>query len=127
QDVALTIDGSPVAPVIADPVRMRQVLDNLVTNAIKYNREWGEVVVTVQLQDDRVNVVVRDTGQGIPEADRARIFDRFYRTSSARNSATVGSGLGLSITRDIVHRHGGELSVSSELGIGTEFRLSIPT
>jgi two-component system phosphate regulon sensor histidine kinase PhoR len=127
REVELTLAGSATAPAHADPVRMRQVIDNLVTNAIKYNREWGTVTVTVEVEHSGVTVEVLDTGQGIPEADISRIFDRFYRTTSARNSQTVGSGLGLSITREIVHRHGGELSVHSELGIGTTFRLTIPT
>jgi signal transduction histidine kinase len=85
------------------------------------------VTVRVDVEDAGVSVAVRDTGQGIPEADLPRIFDRFYRTNAARTSATVGTGLGLNITREIIHRHGGELSVTSELGIGTTFRLTVPT
>lgn len=127
REVELTLEGDDIAPVNVDPVRMRQVLDNLITNAIKYNLEWGSVVVKVTVEDQAVSVEVRDTGQGIPEADLPRIFDRFYRTSSAKNSTTVGTGLGLSITREIVHRHGGQLAVSSELGIGTTFRVTVPT
>lgn len=127
REVELVLDGEPTAPAVADPVRIRQVIDNLVTNAIKYNLEWGSVTVTVGSEADGVVIQVRDTGQGIPEADLPRIFDRFYRTSAARTSATVGTGLGLAIARDIVHRHGGDLTVSSELGIGTTFRLTIPT
>jgi len=127
REVELTLEGDSVAMVVADPVRMRQVLDNLITNAIKYNLEWGTVTVTVTVEDQGVAVEVRDTGQGIPEADLPRIFDRFYRTSSAKTSSTVGHGLGLGITREIVHRHGGQLVVSSELGIGTTFRMTVPT
>jgi two-component system, OmpR family, phosphate regulon sensor histidine kinase PhoR len=127
REVELTLEGDDIAPANVDPVRMRQVLDNLITNAIKYNIEWGSVTVTVTVEDAGVSVEIRDTGQGIPEADLPRIFDRFYRTSSAKNSATVGTGLGLSITREIVHRHGGQLAVSSELGIGTTFRVTVPT
>jgi two-component system phosphate regulon sensor histidine kinase PhoR len=127
REVELTLEGDDIAPANVDPVRMRQVLDNLITNAIKYNLEWGSVIVTVNVEDTGVSVEVRDTGQGIPEADLPRIFDRFYRTSSAKNSTTVGTGLGLSITREIVHRHGGQLAVTSELGIGTSFRVTVPT
>lgn len=125
-DVELRLSGVEEASVVADPVRMRQVLDNLVSNAIKYNREWGEVEVSVHLAGGEVEVIVRDTGQGMAEADLVRVFDRFYRTEAARGSETVGTGLGLSITRDIVQRHGGDLTVSSELGLGTEFRFTIP-
>lgn len=126
REVELTLEGVESAPATADPMRIRQVLDNLITNAIKYNLEWGSVVVTIGVEEAGVSVEIRDTGQGIPEADLPRIFDRFYRTSSARTSTTVGTGLGLSITREIVHRHGGELTVSSELGIGTTFRVRVP-
>ncbi|MEO8529240.1 MAG: ATP-binding protein [Pseudolysinimonas sp.] len=127
REVELTLEGARSAPATADPMRIRQVLDNLITNAIKYNLEWGTVTVAVLVESSSINVEIRDTGQGIPEADLPRIFDRFYRTKSAQTSRTVGTGLGLSIARDIIHRHGGELSASSELGIGTTFRISVPT
>jgi signal transduction histidine kinase len=127
REVELVLTGADTAIANVDPMRMRQVIDNLITNAIKYNLEWGSVTVNVDVENDRVNLSVRDTGQGIPAADLPRIFDRFYRTNSARTSTTVGTGLGLSITREIIHRHGGELTVTSELGIGTTFRLTVPT
>lgn len=127
REVELVMEGADSAVAAIDPMRMRQVLDNLITNAIKYNREWGSVTVAVEPGPEGVSVEVRDTGQGIPEADLPRIFDRFYRTKSAKSSATVGTGLGLSITREIVHRHGGHLTVTSELGIGTTFRVTVPT
>jgi len=127
REVELVLEGAESAVATADPMRMRQVLDNLVTNAIKYNLEWGSVTVWVGVEEGRVNIEVRDTGQGIPESDLPRIFDRFYRTNSARTSTTVGTGLGLNITREIIHRHGGDLTVSSELGIGTTFRVTVPT
>lgn len=129
REVELLMEGEESAFASVDPMRMRQVLDNLITNAIKYNREWGSVTVAVGVAHEAggVSVEVRDTGQGIPEADLPRIFDRFYRTKSAKTSTTVGTGLGLSITREIVHRHGGHLTVTSELGIGTTFRITVPT
>ena len=127
REVELELQGADFALATIDPMRMRQVLDNLITNAIKYNREWGSVTVEVAVEDEGVSIEVRDTGQGIPDADLPRIFDRFYRTNSAKTSATVGTGLGLSITREIVHRHGGQLTVTSELGIGTMFRILVPT
>lgn len=128
RDVELVVEGAATALATVDPMRMRQVLDNLITNAIKYNREWGSVTVAVAVEPDAgVSVEVRDTGQGIPDADLPRIFDRYYRTNAAKTSTTVGTGLGLSITREIVHRHGGHLTVTSELGIGTTFRITVPT
>jgi two-component system, OmpR family, phosphate regulon sensor histidine kinase PhoR len=125
-EVELEIDAPDAAWATIDPVRVRQVVDNLITNAIKYNREWGEVMVSVRENDHQITVEVRDSGQGIPEADVARIFDRFYRTKSARNSTTTGTGLGLAITREIIQRHGGDLAVESELGIGSTFRVTLP-
>ena len=126
-EVELELAAPDTAFATIDPVRVRQVVDNLVTNAIKYNREWGSVVVAVREQDHTVTIEVRDSGQGIPERDIARIFDRFYRTKSARNSETTGTGLGLAITREIIQRHGGDLEVESELGLGSTFRVTIPT
>jgi two-component system, OmpR family, phosphate regulon sensor histidine kinase PhoR len=125
-EVELEIDAPDAAWATIDPVRVRQVIDNLITNAIKYNREWGEVGVSVREADHQITVEVRDSGQGIPEADVARIFDRFYRTKSARNSTTTGTGLGLAITREIIQRHGGDLAVESELGIGSTFKVTLP-
>jgi signal transduction histidine kinase len=126
-EVELELSAPETAFATIDPVRVRQVVDNLVTNAIKYNREWGSVVVAVREHDHTVTIEVRDSGQGIPERDIARIFDRFYRTKSARNSETTGTGLGLAITREIIQRHGGDLEVESELGLGSTFRVTIPT
>ncbi|GAA2084592.1 sensor histidine kinase [Pseudolysinimonas kribbensis] len=127
REVELELDVPASATATIDPVRIRQVVDNLVTNAIKYNREWGTVQVSVRETGPAITLEVRDTGQGIPDIDLARIFDRFYRTKSARNSTTGGTGLGLAITREIVQRHGGDLSVESELGLGSTFRVRIPT
>lgn len=129
REVELALEGADRALATVDPMRMRQVLDNLITNALKYNREWGSVTVAIGVDATAgaVTVEVRDTGQGIPSADLPRIFDRFYRTKSAKSSTTVGTGLGLSITREIIHRHGGHLTVTSELGIGTTFRITVPS
>jgi len=110
----------------ADPLRIRQVLDNLLSNAIKYNRAGGTVTVTLSRNDRVVTVAVTDTGLGIAPADLAQLFDRFFRTESARKSGVVGSGLGLNITRDIVRRHGGNLVVTSELGAGSTFIMTLP-
>lgn len=123
--IHLEVSGRAVAS--ADPLRIRQVIDNLLTNATKYNRQGGEIFVEVAAESDDVTVSVRDTGDGISPADLTQLFDRFFRTDSARESTTVGSGLGLSITRDIVRQHGGDLAVSSEEGIGSTFTMTIPT
>lgn len=110
----------------ADPLRIRQVIDNLLSNAVKYNRQGGRIEVTLTADDHAVTVTVADTGDGIAEKDLAQLFDRFFRTDTARESAEVGSGLGLSITRDIVRQHGGDLTVASTVGRGSTFTMTIP-
>jgi two-component system phosphate regulon sensor histidine kinase PhoR len=110
----------------ADPFRIRQVLDNLLTNAVKYNRTGGTVTVTVEERDGSVRVDVKDTGVGVSEADQVHLFDRFFRATSARASDIVGTGLGLGISRDIAKMHGGSLSVCSDVGVGSTFSLILP-
>jgi len=109
-----------------DPLRIRQVMDNLLSNAIKYNRHSGEIMVSLVTREHDAVISVRDTGLGISTPDLAQLFDRFFRTETARSSATVGTGLGLGITRDIVRRHGGDLVVTSELGVGSVFTVTLP-
>jgi signal transduction histidine kinase len=103
-----------------------QVIYNLVENAIKYNCPEGLVRVLIGHEDDRVFLRVEDTGIGIPESEREKIFDRFYRVDKARSRAAGGAGLGLSIVRDTVHRYGGWLSVSPRVGGGSCFQVTFP-
>ena len=110
----------------ADPLRIRQVIDNLLTNAVKYNRDRGTIAVTTLIDTDSITVSVTDTGEGVPPADLELLFDRYFRTDAVRNSTEVGSGLGLAISRDIAVRHGGSLTASSQLGIGSTFSLVLP-
>ena len=110
----------------ADPFRIRQVIDNLLTNAVKYNRTGGSITVSVESTDEVVRVDVTDTGVGVSDADQAHLFDRFFRAGSARKSDVVGTGLGLGISRDIAKLHGGSLSVRSEVGVGSTFSLILP-
>jgi two-component system, OmpR family, phosphate regulon sensor histidine kinase PhoR len=102
------------------------VLDNLLSNAVKYNRQNGEIFTTVSTTPESVVVAVRDSGPGLSESDLGQLFERFFRTDSARASSAVGSGLGLSISRDIVRQHAGDLTVESEVGVGTTFTMTIP-
>lgn len=110
----------------ADPFRIRQVIDNLLTNAVKYNRTGGSITVSVESTDEIVRVDVTDTGVGVSDTDQAHLFDRFFRAGSARKSDVVGTGLGLGISRDIAKLHGGSLSVRSEVGVGSTFSLILP-
>ena len=111
----------------ADAFRLRQVVDNLLSNAVKYNVPYGRIEVSLQASSDGVaELRVHDTGRGMTDSEQAHLFDRFYRADSVRNSAVHGSGLGLSISRDIVHQHGGELRLESARGKGTTAIMTIP-
>ncbi len=106
----------------ADATRIRQVLENLLSNALRYTPRAGRVDVTADRGGDEIAVSVRDTGRGIAPADLGRVFDRFQRAADSH-----GSGLGLSIARDLVRAHGGEISAVSEgEGRGTTVRFTLP-
>jgi len=110
----------------ADPLRIGQALDNLVSNAIKYSPDGGKVTVSARRSDSWVQLKVQDTGMGISEEETSRIFTRFFRSQAARQAAIPGVGLGLSITKTIVERHGGDISCESKPGAGTTFTLTLP-
>jgi signal transduction histidine kinase len=110
----------------ADAERLGQVLDNLVSNAIKYTPNGGDVSITMTHTGDDATIAISDTGIGIPQAEQAQMFSRFFRTSNARDSGIEGSGLGLAITRGIVEAHGGTIGFASVEGVGTTFRLTVP-
>jgi signal transduction histidine kinase len=110
----------------ADPLRIGQALDNLVSNAIKYSPDGGKVTVSARRSDSWVQLKVHDTGMGISEEETSRVFTRFFRSQAARQAAIPGVGLGLSITKTIVERHGGEISCDSKPGAGTTFTLTLP-
>jgi len=109
-----------------DRDRMRQVVDNLVSNALKYTPYGGRVVVRLRPDGERVELAVRDTGIGIAAPDRDRLFTRFFRARGAAESNIQGVGLGLSIARSIVESHGGRIEVDSQPGEGSVFRVRIP-
>lgn len=109
-----------------DPERLSQVVTNLLTNAVTYNRPDGEVRVTVATQDRSVILTVTDTGMGITPDDAPHVFKRFYRADKSRTASTGNSGLGLAICKSIVAAHGGTLDFTSELGRGTTFTVCLP-
>ena len=129
RDRGMTIDSSAVehCPARADAHRIRQVVDNLIGNAIKYGREGGHIAVGCTIADHHAWIVVRDDGAGITEHDLPKIFDRFFRSESVRHTGTHGSGLGLSISREIVRAHGGDITVTSTPGSGATFMVRLPT
>ncbi|WP_165227856.1 sensor histidine kinase [Aquisphaera insulae] len=124
--VSLRLEDLPVAVVRADPDLLRQVLDNLIDNALKYTHRGGEVAVRGLVEGDLATIEVIDTGIGIPAEALPRIFDRFYRVDPSRSRRTGGTGLGLSIARALAERHGGRIEAASRPGSGSTFRLLLP-
>jgi two-component system, OmpR family, phosphate regulon sensor histidine kinase PhoR len=124
--VALVIDAEPDLPTVrGDESRLGQVVVNLVHNAVKFSPDGGEVRVTVRRADAAVAVAVTDHGIGIRPADRARIFERFYKADRARVRGG-GTGLGLAIARHVVEGHGGRIGVESREGSGSTFTFTVP-
>lgn len=111
---------------LGDPEAMTQVLDNLISNAIRYTQPGGRLVIRTNVQSPWAVLEVEDTGIGIPEVDLDRIFERFYRVDKARSRDLGGTGLGLSIVKHLVLAMGGEITVRSREGEGTLFRVQLP-
>ncbi|WP_422930796.1 sensor histidine kinase [Singulisphaera sp. PoT] len=116
----------PGAIVEGDPTLLHQVFENLLDNAIKYSVPGGRVSVSGRLEAGSVEIAVADNGVGIPEEALGRVFDRFYRVDSSRSRRTGGSGLGLSIVKAVVDRHGGSVSATSTRGAGSCFLVRLP-
>lgn len=125
RDLRIKVSGDTVR-VPVDPARISQVITNLLTNAITYNRPGGSVILSTRQEGEFGVIQVADTGQGVPEADRSHLFDRFYRVDLARSRETGGSGLGLAISQSIVEAHGGSLTFTSVEGTGTTFEVRLP-
>ncbi|HWN08741.1 MAG TPA: ATP-binding protein [Pyrinomonadaceae bacterium] len=117
------------ATIFADARRLEQMLTNLVDNAIKFTRENGQV--TVRFESGKLNgrdkIIVEDTGEGIPAQHLERLFERFYRVDRARSRELGGTGLGLAIVKHLARAHGGEVTVTSEVGRGSNFTIELPT
>jgi signal transduction histidine kinase len=124
--IGIEVDVPDSAPVAGVPADLEAVVKNLVSNAVKYNRDGGTVHVTLRTQDAARVLRVADTGIGMRQQDLPRIFERFYRVDTARSRATGGTGLGLSIVRHAVERHGGNVQVESSLGEGSTFVVTLP-
>jgi len=118
--------GPPDLPARADPDALRQVLDNLVDNAIKYTRNGGTITVRWYPAGSEVGFEVADTGPGISDRDLPRIFERFYRADRARSREVGGTGLGLAIVKHLLHTMKGTIRVASQLGKGTTVRVTLP-
>ena len=112
--------------IVADEEAVHQILDNLIDNAIKYTQEGGWVRVTCRMDDEAVDLEVADSGIGIPRDDLPRVFERFYRVDKARSREMGGTGLGLSIVKHVIQSIGGQITVTSRVGEGTQFVVRLP-
>ncbi len=127
REVLLIGEAAPnLPPVAVDLQRIGQVLQNLLTNALRHTPAGGRVTISAALVDGRVALAVTDTGSGIAVDDLPRIFERFYRADSSRARATGGSGLGLTIARRLAEAHGGSIEVESTIGVGSRFTVLLP-
>jgi two-component system NtrC family sensor kinase len=124
-DVQVHIDDD--LPILrGNPIRLRQMVDNLLVNAVKYTPASGKVTVNLRAEGKQVIFEIADTGVGIPPTDQPHIFEKFYRASNAPKG-TPGTGLGLAIVRSIVENHQGRIWVESTVGKGTKFVVVLPT
>jgi signal transduction histidine kinase len=126
KSIELVLLAAPVPALVGDRVRLSQVLDNLVSNALKFTPAGGTVQVKTFSDGEHVAVEVSDTGIGVPLADQPRLFERFFRSNAAYDQAIPGTGLGLAIVKAIVEAHRGRITLDSQEGQGTTFRIELP-
>jgi signal transduction histidine kinase len=123
KQIMVTANIPPGLQVVADRNRLRQVLVNLLDNAIKYTPRGGHVEISAQTHGDEVVITVKDTGAGIPAEETPRIWERLYRGDKSRSQR--GLGLGLSLVRAIVNAHGGHIELQSDVGKGSSFTIHL--
>ncbi len=126
KNLQLRFETSKPVNIEGDPLRLKQIVVNLVDNAIKYTPPGGSVSVSTYLQDGRVALEVADTGIGIPKDATSQIFDRFFRVDKARSRQLGGTGLGLAIVKSICTAYNGSVTVKSAEGTGAVFRVELP-
>ncbi len=123
----MTVDCPPDLPnARGNCQQLRQVFNNLVSNAVKYSPAGGEISLRGSREDDSIIVMVSDEGIGIPPEAREMVFERFYRVDNSDRRAIGGTGLGLALVKEIVVAHGGSVWVESEVGRGSTFFVSLP-
>jgi len=126
QEISLDIDiPQQLSPILIDKDLLRVAINNLVSNAVKYNQAGGRVSISAEETDEAVLIYVEDNGLGISEADQTHVFDKFFRSDSSEVRARSGHGLGLSLTKQIVELHDGQVSVESERGSGSKFTIAL--
>jgi len=125
--LALMADIAPEVPyVLGDPLALRRVLDNLLSNAFKFTPKGGRVTARLSQDSGTVVMAVSDTGIGIPNDKLGRIFERFYQVDGSATRQYGGVGLGLALVKEIVEAHGGRMAVSSQVGEGATFTILLP-
>jgi len=124
-NITIEVNCQPLT-IKANDGQMKELLNNLISNAIKYNKPNGKVNIIIKKEGNEVIFIVEDTGVGIPEESKARVFERFYRVDKGRSKKMGGTGLGLSIVKHIVNYYGGTIQLESELGKGSKFTVRIP-
>jgi signal transduction histidine kinase len=124
--VAVHADVAPGVTVTGDPDRLRQVVDHLVGNAVKYTADGAPVSVRLDVADDAAVLTIADAGIGIPADEQSHLFRRLYRASNARHSGIPGSGLGLAFSRTVVERHRGSITVTPGQPAGTTVVVRLP-
>jgi two-component system phosphate regulon sensor histidine kinase PhoR len=129
RNVVLHLSSSTSADdeAFGDKERLRQVLNNLISNAINYNKPMGDVVLSSEKTMNGIQISVMDTGVGVPSEHISRIFERFYRVDNDRSRALGGTGLGLAIVKHIIEAHGSQIQVESKPGEGSVFRFLLKT
>ncbi|MEP6811818.1 MAG: HAMP domain-containing sensor histidine kinase [Actinomycetota bacterium] len=125
-EIALELTAHHPVTLTGDPGRLGQLLDNLISNALKFTPNGGRVSIRIYESGDMARLEVEDTGMGIPDDEQKFLFDRFFRANAASDQAIQGTGLGLSIARDIAHAHGGSIEFKSRENVGTTFRVDLP-
>lgn len=121
--MGLQVTCPPHLFLMADPIRLEQIFLNLLDNAKKYSQQGTKTDLIVKKKGPNIHIILTDNGKGIPETDLPHIFDRFYRVDKSRTRALGGSGLGLAIVKELVHAHGGTITVHSKENVGTEFEI----
>src|SRR5262249_26291519 len=124
--VDLAIAGNDPVMIMGDAKRLRELMFNLIENAVQYTPAGGRVAVSLSSKEKTAVITVSDTGIGIPDTDLSRIYDRFYRSNEAQAMNPKGSGLGLPICLWIVTSHGGQIDAQSKPGMGTTFTVHLP-
>lgn len=125
QGISMTLDCEDIT-YYANAQQIHQLVNNLMSNAVKYNRENGRVQVTVKQEANNLLIAVADTGIGIPKASQGRVFERFYRVDKGRSKKMGGTGLGLSIVKHIVQFYNGSISLESQVNVGTTITVRLP-